>query len=76
VLQISHGGTIAPDWTLGLWLGAGGFAGSYLGARLQSRLPEASIRRLLGLVACLVAVRYAREGVQSAHPPRPAAVAH
>jgi uncharacterized membrane protein YfcA len=73
VLQLSHGGTIAPDWALGLWLGAGGFVGSYLGARLQSRLPEASIRRLLGLIACLVAVRYVQEGLQSAPAHRPAA---
>jgi uncharacterized membrane protein YfcA len=75
VLQLSHGGTIAPDWALGLWLGAGGFAGSYLGARLQSRLPETSIRRLLGLIACLVAVRYVQEGVQSAPAHRPPAAA-
>jgi uncharacterized membrane protein YfcA len=33
VLQVTHGGAIAPEWILGLWLGAGGFAGSYLGAR-------------------------------------------
>lgn len=76
ILQFSHGGTIAPDWPLAVWLGAGGFAGSYLGARLQRRIPEASIRRLLGLLACLVAVRYLQEGIQPAHPPRPAAVVH
>jgi uncharacterized membrane protein YfcA len=76
ILQLSHGGTIAPEWALGLWLGAGGFTGSYLGARLQSRIPEASIRRLLGLIACLVAVRYLQEGVQPAHAKRPAAVSH
>lgn len=76
ILQLSHGGTIAPDWALGLWLGAGGFAGSYLGARLQSRLPEASIRRLLGLIACLVAVRYIQEGVQPTHARRPAELTH
>jgi uncharacterized membrane protein YfcA len=70
VLQLSHGGTIAPDWALGAWLGAGGFAGSYLGARLQRRIPEASIRRLLGLIACLVALRYIQEGVQPAHAHR------
>jgi hypothetical protein len=58
VLQLSHGGAIAPEWTLGAFLGAGGFAGSYCGARLQSRLPERSLRRLLGCVACLVAARY------------------
>jgi uncharacterized membrane protein YfcA len=27
-LQLTHGGAIAPDWILGLWLGAGGFLGS------------------------------------------------
>lgn len=58
VLQLSHGGAIAPEWTLGVFLGAGGFAGSYCGARLQSRLPERGLRRLLGCVACLVAARY------------------
>jgi uncharacterized membrane protein YfcA len=71
VLEITHGGGIAPDWALGAWLGAGGFLGSYLGARLQPRLPETSIRRLLGLIACLVAVRYlqtASEGKATAHP--------
>ncbi|HLH15118.1 MAG TPA: sulfite exporter TauE/SafE family protein [Solirubrobacteraceae bacterium] len=68
VLQLSHGGAIAPEWTLGASLGAGGFAGSYCGARLQSRLPERSLRRLLGCVACLVAARY----LQSAASDRPA----
>jgi uncharacterized membrane protein YfcA len=76
VLQLSHGGTIAPDWALGLWLGAGGFAGSYIGARLQRRIPEASIRKLLGLIACLIAVRYIQQGTQPPHSPRPAASTH
>lgn len=58
VLQFSHGGVIAPEWILGAFLGAGGLAGSYCGARLQSHLPEQSLRRLLGLVACVVAARY------------------
>ena len=58
VLQLVHGGTIAPQWVLGAFLGAGGFAGSYCGARLQSRLPERNLRKLLGLIACLVAARY------------------
>jgi uncharacterized membrane protein YfcA len=70
VLQLSHGGTIAPDWTLGLFLGAGGFVGSYCGARLQQRLPERSLRRLLGVVACLIAARYVQTGLepQPKHP--------
>lgn len=68
VLQLSHGGAIAPEWTLGAFMGAGGFAGSYCGARLQSRLPERALRRLLGCVACLVAARY----LQTAAAERPA----
>lgn len=58
VLQFDHGGAIAPEWILGAFLGAGGLAGSYCGARLQSRIPERSLRRLLGVIACLVAARY------------------
>jgi uncharacterized protein len=72
VLQTTHGGAIAPDWTLGAFLGAGGFAGSYLGARLQRHLPERSLRRLLGLIACLVAARYIQTSVQPSPPSRPA----
>lgn len=62
VLQLTHGGAIAPDWLLGTFLGLGGFLGSYVGARLQRRLPETSLRRLLGLIACLVAARYVQTG--------------
>jgi uncharacterized protein len=57
-LQLVQGGNVAPDWGLGVCIGAGGFAGSYVGARIQSRVPEASLRKLLGLVACVVAARY------------------
>ena len=71
VLQATHGGAIAPDWALGAFLGAGGFAGSYLGARLQHYLPERTLRRLLGLIACVVGLRYVQTGIQpvpSSHP--------
>jgi uncharacterized protein len=66
VLQLTHGGSVAPEWILGLSMGLGGFLGSYTGARLQSRLPEASLRRLLGLIACLVAARYTQTAVEGA----------
>jgi uncharacterized membrane protein YfcA len=72
VLQTTHGGAIAPDWALGAFLGAGGFAGSYLGARLQRHIPEQSLRRLLGLIACLVAARYIQTSVQQPPAARPA----
>ncbi len=72
ILQSTHGGAIAPDWALGAFLGAGGFAGSYLGARLQRRLPERALRKLLGLIACLVAARYIQTGVSPPPSTRPA----
>ena len=49
---------IGPRWTLGLALGAGGLAGSYLGARLQPYVPEVVLRRLLGVLAVLIGARY------------------
>jgi uncharacterized protein len=73
ILQSTHGGTIAPDWALGAFLGAGGFLGSYCGARLQSRLPELALRRLLGTLACVVAARYIQT---AATPTQSAAPAH
>ncbi|MGA2011128.1 MAG: sulfite exporter TauE/SafE family protein [Solirubrobacteraceae bacterium] len=72
ILQATHGGAIAPDWAHAAFLGAGGFAGSYLGARLQRHLPERSLRRLLGVIACLVAVRYIQTSIQQPPPASPA----
>lgn len=72
VPQATHGGAIAPDWALGAFLGAGGFAGSYLGARLQRHLPERTLRRLLGLIACVVGLRYVQTSIQQPPSPRPA----
>jgi uncharacterized membrane protein YfcA len=44
-------------------MGAGGLCGSYLGARLQSRVPEALLRRLLGVLCVGLAVRYGLQGL-------------
>jgi uncharacterized membrane protein YfcA len=41
----------------------GGLAGAYLGARLQSRLPEALLRRGLGLLALGLGLRYAIQAI-------------
>ena len=77
VLQALHGGAIAPQWILGAFLGAGGFAGSYCGARLQARLPERNLRKLLGAIACLVAARYLQTATMSpSHHPPPARHTH
>ncbi len=58
VLATTTSGTITPDWALGLALGLGGLAGGYCGARLQPRLPERGLRRLLGVLAIALAVTY------------------
>jgi uncharacterized protein len=58
ILATNHHDSIAPDWGVGLALGAGGLAGSYLGARIQPRLPDAVIRRVLGLLAVMIGIRY------------------
>ena len=48
---------------LGLAMGFGGLLGSYTGAHLLRRLPERVIRRALGLLSILIAIRYLLEGV-------------
>jgi uncharacterized membrane protein YfcA len=58
LLSIDSSADIAPDWVLGMALGAGGLAGSYLGASLQPLLPEVALRRLAGVLAVAVGVRY------------------
>ena len=49
---------MAPDWGVGIALGVGGLLGGYTGARLQPHLPEAAIRRLLGLLVLAIGIRY------------------
>lgn len=63
ILSIRHSGSIAPAWGVGLAMGAGGLVGGYVGAGLQSRLPEDVLRRGLGLLALALGVRYAVLGL-------------
>jgi uncharacterized membrane protein YfcA len=49
---------IAPDWSLGILLGIGGLAGSYLGARVQRYLPEFWIKAVLALLITGLALGY------------------
>lgn len=58
VLSLDATGTIAPDWSLGIALGLGGLAGSWLGATLQPRIPERALRTLLGVLALALALGY------------------
>lgn len=54
---------VAPDWPTGIALGAGGLAGAYTGARLQSRMPDVMIRRLVGVLVVAIGARYLRSGL-------------
>jgi uncharacterized protein len=63
ILSLHSGGSVAPDWPTGIALGAGGLAGAYAGARIQSRLPEALTRRLIGVVVLAIGARYLWSGL-------------
>jgi uncharacterized membrane protein YfcA len=63
ILSAGHHGSIAPDWPTGIALGAGGLAGAYTGARIQSRLPDLLIRRLIGIVVIAIGARYLWSGL-------------
>jgi uncharacterized membrane protein YfcA len=56
-------GPVGPNWPTGIALGIGGIAGGYLGARMQSRLPDTLIRRVVGILAIAIAARYLWSGL-------------
>jgi uncharacterized protein len=58
ILSVHQHGPVAPDWPTGIALGVGGLAGAYIGARIQSRLPDAFIRRLVGILVLAIGARY------------------
>jgi uncharacterized membrane protein YfcA len=49
---------IAPDWSLGILFGIGGFFGMYLGARCQRYVPAHIIKLILCGCVLFVAVKY------------------
>jgi len=63
ILSIHTPGAVAPDWPVGVALGAGGLAGGYTGARLQSHLPDTLIRRLIGVLVIAIAAWYLASGL-------------
>jgi uncharacterized membrane protein YfcA len=63
ILSIHRHGSVAPDWPTGIALGVGGLAGAYTGARIQSRLPDALIRRLVGILVVAIGARYLWSGL-------------
>ena len=48
----------APDWLLGFLFGVGGFAGMYVGARLQKYIPQKYLKLILGMIITFLAVSY------------------
>ncbi len=58
VLPVTKGVSTSPDWALGFLFGAGGFAGMYLGARLQKFVPQRIIKLMLGIMIVSLALRY------------------
>lgn len=63
ILAAYRPGAVAPDWPTGIALGLGGLAGGYTGARLHARLPDAVIRRLVGVLAVAVGVLFLSLGL-------------
>jgi uncharacterized membrane protein YfcA len=63
ILSFHHHGPVSPDWPVGIALGAGGLAGAYCGARIQGRLPDTLIRRVLGVLVAAIGARYLWSGL-------------
>jgi uncharacterized membrane protein YfcA len=63
ILPVHQHGTVAPDSPAGAALGLGGLAGGYAGARLQARLPDVLIRRLVGVLVAAIGARYLWSGL-------------
>ncbi len=63
ILATQQHGPVAPDWPTGIALGLGGLVGAYTGARLQPRLPEAVIRRVVGVLVLVIGARYLWAGL-------------
>jgi len=66
ILSLHLHGPVAPAWSTGVALGLGGLAGGYAGARIQSRLPDALIRRIVGLLVIAIGARYLWSGLSLA----------
>ena len=63
ILSVHHHGSVAPDWPTGIALGIGGLAGAYTGARIQRHLPDALIRRVMGVLVVAIGIRYLWSGL-------------
>jgi len=75
LLSLNDPGAVAPDWPVGLALGAGGLLGGYTGARIQGRLPDVLIRRLVGILVISIGAGYLWAAAFFMHLPAGAAAA-
>jgi uncharacterized membrane protein YfcA len=58
ILPVTEGVSTSPDWALGILFGIGGFAGMYIGARLQKYMPQKFIKLMLGIMIASLALKY------------------
>jgi uncharacterized membrane protein YfcA len=58
ILPATGGASTSPDWALGFLFGIGGFAGMYIGARLQKYMPQKFIKLMLGIMITALALKY------------------
>jgi uncharacterized protein len=63
ILSLHQHAQAGPDWPTGLALGLGGLAGGYVGARIQARLPDLLIRRVMGVLVLATGIRYLVAGI-------------
>jgi uncharacterized protein len=63
ILSLHQHISVAPDWSTGIALGAGGLAGGYTGARIQSKMPDVLIRRLIGALVIAIGGYYLASGL-------------
>jgi hypothetical protein len=64
ILSLHQHTSVAPDWPTGIALGLGGLAGGYTGARVQSRMPDVLIRRLVGGLVIAIGAYYLSSGLR------------
>jgi uncharacterized membrane protein YfcA len=58
LMPAPQGMSTAPDWVLGLLLGVGGLAGTYLGAGLQRHASQTLLKAALGALSILAGLRF------------------
>jgi uncharacterized membrane protein YfcA len=63
ILSVHQHISVAPEWRTGIALGLGGLAGGYTGARIQRRMPDLLIRRLVGLLVIAIGAYYLSAGL-------------